>query len=377
MKSVIACGLISGTSRDGVDVAIVEISGRYPHCRIKLIHGETIPFPRWLRRRLLKPGDEFTALEIAALNFVLGEFFAQAVLKALAACRLKPQDIAVIGNHGQTLLHRPGGIRFGPRKVRATLQVGSGAVIEVLTGIPTVSDFRSADIAAGGEGAPLVPIFDFAILASRTKTRVALNIGGISNVTVLPKGRDITKVEGFDCGPGNCMIDFAVRYLTGGRKSYDVGGRLAQKGKPDADEISRILSHPYLDRKPPKSTGWNEFGEHFTLRSIRRMQKRGMSIADMISTLTQATVEAIAGSIRRFVLRRMAVDEIIVTGGGVHNPVIMAGLAQRLPECRLLRGEDVGISSDWKEACAFAFLGVGAKKLHRGVGAKKLHRVSR
>ncbi len=379
----LACGLMSGTSKDGVDVAIVEIGGKYPGNRIKLIHGQTIPFPAWLRRRLLQPGEKFSAIEVAALDYLLGEIFARAVLDVLKACKISPGEVMVIGNPGQTLLHRPRGIRFGQRRVKASLQVGSGAVISVITGIPTVSDFRAADIAAGGEGAPLVPIFDYVVLGSRKKTRIALNIGGISNVTVLPKDRDIAKVEAFDCGPGNCMIDFAVRYLTHGRRQYDINGKLALKGKPDREEVRLILAHPYFRRKPPKSTGWHEFGNEFTLEAITRMQSKNLDVADIVSTLTEATVEAIAGSIRKFVLKRMEVDEVIVTGGGVHNPAIMSGLIRRIPECKIIEGEAIGISSDWKEACAFAYLAyLSLKHLikaqnpqipPKGVGAKNVH----
>ncbi len=362
MKATLACGLISGTSRDGVDAAIIEIRDRFPRNRIRLVCAKTFPYPGWLKKVLAKPGERFSSEEIAALDFLLGEIFAQAALRLIKIARLKPEMIDVIGSHGQTILHKPRGIRLGRRRIRATLQVGSGTVIAALTGITTIFDFRTGDVALGGEGAPLVPIYDYVVLTSKTKTRLALNIGGISNVSVLPKGGKLSDVQAFDCGPGNCMIDIAVSYLTNGRKSYDRDGKIALEGRADGKEVARILSHPYFRRRPPKSTGWSEFGYDFTIKAVRRMKRR-MKTPDIIRTLTEATCKAILHSIRRFVLKSMPVDEVIVTGGGVHNPVIMACLSEGLSDCKILKGEDVGISSDWKEACAFAYL---AYLHHRG-----------
>ncbi len=355
------CGVISGTSRDAVDVAIVEISGDYPNNKVTEIFSQSFSFTSGIHKRLLNLSEKATIEEIAALDFLLGEIFASCVQKALRICDLKPSDVDVIGCHGQTVLHRSEGIRIGGRKVKATYQIGNGGVIANLTGIPTVSDFRCADIAAGGEGAPLVPILDYVLFSSKTKSRVAINIGGISNITVIPRGADPSRLLAFDCGPGNCMIDVAVRHLTSGNKKYDKDGRIAMGGEPDIWEVKRIMRHAYFSRRPPKSAGWFEFGEDFTLSSISRMERRGLGVSAIIRTLTEVTVEAIADSLERFVFahlkdEELPIDEVIVTGGGCRNPVIMRRLRERLEPIEVLVGEELGINSDTKEAIAFAYL---------------------
>ena len=355
------CGVISGTSRDAVDVAIVEISGNYPKNKVIEIFSQSLSFPSGIHKRLLNLSEEATIEEIAALDFLLGEIFASCVLETLRISNLKPSDVDVIGCHGQTVLHRSEGIRIGRRKIKATHQIANGGVIASLTGIPTVSDFRSADIASGGEGAPLVPILDYALFSSKTRSRVAINIGGISNMTVIPRGADPSRLMAFDCGPGNCMIDVAVRHLTGGKRKYDKDGRIAMRGEPDISEVKRIMRHPYFSRRPPKSAGWFEFGEDFTMRNVSRMKRKGLGMSEIIRTLTQVTVEAVADSLKRFVLPSLGdgelpIDEAIVTGGGCRNPVIMKRLRERLRPIEVLVGEDLGINSDAKEAIAFAYL---------------------
>jgi anhydro-N-acetylmuramic acid kinase len=272
----------------------------------------------------------------------------------------------VIGSHGQTLFHAPGGARLGSKKIRGTLQVGRGSVIAQATGIPTVADFRSADIAVGGEGAPLVPVYDYVTLGSGTKSRIALNIGGISNLTAIPRAGRMADLICFDTGPGNCMLDIAVNLLTQGRLAYDKDGALARKGKADRYRLIQILNHPYFKRRPPKSTGWEEFGEHFTRDLVQEMLSRraGQSgtirAADVLSTLTEAVAQSIAKAVVDFVAPRMRPDEVIVTGGGARNVFLMERLGRRLatrfPRIVVERGEAFGIDSDAKEACAFAYL---------------------
>lgn len=358
---LLCCGVISGTSRDGIDVAIVEIEGTFPRNKLKQVHSQTLNFPSPLRRRLLSLSERACLEEIAALDFLLGQVFAASVLKTIESCGLEPSQIDVIGSHGQTVLHRSQGVRLAGKRVKATCQIANGGVIAALTGIPTVSDFRAGDIAAGGEGAPLVPILDYALFSSKAKTRIGLNIGGISNITVIPRGGHLGRLVAFDCGPGNCVIDIAVRYLTKGRKRYDIDGRIASKGEADAKEVRRILRHPYFCRRPPKSAGWFEFGEDFTLTNVRRMGKMGLSMSQIVRTLTEVSIQAIVDSLKRFVYpylgaEELPIDEVIVTGGGSRNPVIMDSLRERLKPTEVLTGEDVGINSDTKEAVAFAYL---------------------
>ncbi|MGQ9604281.1 MAG: anhydro-N-acetylmuramic acid kinase [bacterium] len=359
-RTIRSCGVISGTSRDGIDVSIVEIRGSYPQNKMKEIFSQTLSYPSEIHRRLLSLSERSTIEEIAALDFLLGEAFANSVIQTLRFCKIRVSDIDVIGSHGQTVLHRSEGIKIGKRKIRATHQIGNGGVIATLTGIPTVSDFRSADIAAGGEGAPLVPILDYVLFSSSRKTRIAINIGGISNMTIIPRGSDPSGLMAFDCGPGNCMIDIAVRNLTKGRRSYDKDGRIAIEAEPDINEVKRVMRHPYFSRRPPKSAGWFEFGEDFALKIVSRMLSRGLGISRIVRTLTEVTVEAIAQSLEKFVLTDLRREdfpiEVVVTGGGCRNPVIMKRLRERLKPIRVMVGEDLGINSDTKEATAFAYL---------------------
>jgi anhydro-N-acetylmuramic acid kinase len=355
-RSFIACGIMSGTSRDGIDVAVVKIDGKFPNNRIDLILPEAFDYCHWQKEILMYPSEKLTAEHAVGLDFLLGKIFGNKALAAIKDARFAPDKVDAIGSHGQTLLHFPVGRQLGRETVRSTLQVGSGAVIARTTGILTVSDFRSADIAVGGEGAPLVPIYDYVMLRSSKQSRVALNIGGIANVTAIPKKAKIRDVIAFDTGPGNSLIDAAVRLHTGGKTSFDKDGTLARLGEVDEECMREVLSHPYFKRKPPKTTGWEEFGEAYTRELVTAMTERGRTLKDIIRTLTEITAETIAGAIEDFVMPDMSVDEIIVTGGGSHNSMLMSALRRRLPGISIDAGEAYGLSSDFKEACAFAYL---------------------
>jgi anhydro-N-acetylmuramic acid kinase len=346
---------MSGTSRDGVDIAFVEITGRFPCNTIRPIHAETVEYPQTLRAVLMFAPSELDSEKLAALDFALGEFYGKCVLQAMKRAGLEPGDVDVIGSHGQTIVHRPGGAKFGKKTVRFTLQIGSGAVIAQTTGVPTVSDFRSADVAVGGEGAPLVPVYDYVVLRSKTRSRVVLNIGGIANLTALPRGARLADIWSFDTGPGNCVLDVAVRLLTKGSLQYDEGGILASVGGADPATVERLLGHPYFKREPPKSTGWEDFGVEYTKQVIVDMIGGGVPRAYLISTLTGFVCRSIIDAIERFVEPRMEVEEVIVTGGGARNPRIMIGLQASLA-AGVVDGEAHGIPSDAKEAIAFAYL---------------------
>jgi anhydro-N-acetylmuramic acid kinase len=347
---------MAGTSMDGIDVALVEIRGRFPLNRFTLLHARTYPYPPWLAAELAAPPETLSAEKLSTLDFLLGSLFGQSVLITLEEAGLEPDKIDVIGSHGQTLLHRPQGVRIKSQVVRSTLQIGSGSVIAQTTGIDTVSDFRSADLAVGGEGAPLVPVFDFAVFRSRTRSRLALNVGGIANATAIPAGAGACDIWSFDTGPGNCMMDAAVQILSKGRQRFDTDGELARQGVADPEIVSQILRHHYFGRRPPKSTGLGEFGRTYTEKIVWKMLSRGFSKADVLRTLTSATCESMVRAIRDFVLRRIDLDDVIVTGGGSHNRLLMEGLRSGLPGIALDAGEAFGIDSDAKEAMAFAYL---------------------
>ncbi len=318
-------GVMSGTSLDGIDVAIVEISGR----RVASIGFQSTPYAAGVRRAILGVSNTTTTTgEISRLNFRLGELYARAVLRA---CE-RYGRVALIGCHGQTIYHEGGA---------STLQIGEAAVIAERTGVPVVSNFRPRDIAAGGQGAPLVPFVDCLLFGGGRRTRVALNIGGIANITVIPSG------VAFDTGPGNMAIDALVRVYTGGRRQFDRDGRIAARGRVDRALLDRLLADPYYRRKPPKSAGREQYGAEFTAR----LMETGLALPDLIATATALTAATIARAAAPF-----APAELIVSGGGAHNPRILAHLAGFLPGVAMATSADYGIDVDAKEAIAFAVL---------------------
>ena len=317
-------GLMSGTSADGVDAALADIRGTGHELKIKLKAFRTLPYPTVFRERLVQAMTSGMVEEVCHLNAALGEWFARAALKVLKAAGVSPRRVALIGSHGQTLHHLP-----KPRRepvigsVRSTLQLGTSAVIAERTGITTVADFRSRDMAAGGEGAPLTPYLHFLLFRHPSRARAVINIGGICNLTYLPAGGSLQSVRAFDTGPGNMVVDGVVRYLTGGRQQFDRSGRLARTGKVDEGLLRRLLQHPFLRRRPPKSTGREEFGERFVDRFVLLGRLAGLSDADLVATATAFTARTIADA-QKFLPRR--VEEAFVCGGGARNPTLMSML---------------------------------------------------
>jgi anhydro-N-acetylmuramic acid kinase len=349
-KNVI--GLMSGTSADGVDSALVEIEGYGIDTRIKLIKSATYPFSENVRDRLFRifPPSICSVVDICELNFALGDAFAEATLKVIEDAGLKVSDVDLIGSHGQTICHLPNS------DIRSTLQIGEPSVIAFKTGIVTVADFRVADVSAGGHGAPLVPYVDFLLLRDKEKTRAIQNIGGIGNVTVLPANDDLEGVIAFDTGPGNMMIDETVRIITNGQYNYDHNGEIASKGVPNSDMLRKLLSHPFIQQTPPKTTGREDFGAHFTRRLVDEARALGISDTDLVATVTAYTAECIYENYKRFILPIYDVSEVLICGGGVHNQTLMRFLRERLLPINVGIVDDYGLSSDAKEAIAFAVL---------------------
>ena len=345
-------GLMSGTSADGVDAAVVEVSSR----KVRLLAFDTFSYPAALRRQILglcRP-ESARLDDICHYNFVLGEVFADAVLKLCSKSGISLDTIDLIGSHGQTIYHQPGGKRYGRRKIRSTLQIGEPSVIAQRTGITTVADFRPRDMAAAGEGAPLVPYADYILFKHDRLTRAVQNIGGIANVTFLPGGCEQDDIIAFDTGPGNMIIDSIVRFITGGRKRFDAGGKLAAQGSIDKPLLGEMLLHPFLRRRPPKSTGREEFGAAFAEQIYRRAGNKGLAYADVAATVTALTAKSIARAYRRFL--PAIPDEIILCGGGSHNRTMVGMLHEELPDVKMLSTYDFGISVDAKEAVSFAIL---------------------
>lgn len=348
-------GLMSGTSADGIDAVVAKLSGRGQNLRAKIVAHVQQPFPAALRRRILAACLHGTVAEICELNFLLGEQFARAAQVAIRAAGLKANQIVALGSHGQTVHHLPNA------KYPSTLQIGEPSVIAERTGVTTIADFRVRDMAAGGQGAPLVPYADWVLFTDRRRPRIIQNIGGIGNLTFLPAGASLNDVIAFDTGPGNMVMDALVAHLTGGKESFDRNGRWAARGKISPTLLNWCLTHPYLQRGLPKTTGREEFGEIFLKRFLARGKRQRRSAADLIATATAFTAHSIAAAYERFVFPRIkksdcAKLQIILGGGGAKNPTLVKMLRTRLSVGELLTHEDFGIDSSAKESLAFAIL---------------------
>ena len=352
-------GLISGTSADGVDAALVKVVGDKPK-RVETLAFTTLPYLAEIRKAVLEVSHDGDIETLCWLNFALGELFAEAALEVIEVAGVDRKRVQLIGSHGQTVRHLPPN-RNSPVKHSVsrvgTLQIASPAVIAMKTGIPVVSDFRAKDMAAGGQGAPLVPLVDWLLLRHPNKTRIALNIGGIANLTVLPAGAKVTDVFAFDTGPGNMLIDGAVRHFSDGALNYDRNGEWARQGRVDKNLLRWLMSHPFLKQPPPKSTGREMFGEAFLREVLERAKSLGLTERDTVATLTAFTAESITDALKRFVLPRFGqVDELIISGGGANNSTLMAMLSEKLPKTKIRRSDELGINADAKEAIAFAVL---------------------
>ena len=340
-------GLMSGTAADGIDAALVELRGCGSGTRFELLAFETVKMPERLRSRVLELcRTEARVEELCQVNFVLGEALAEAALRVIAAAGLGPEEVDLIGSHGQTVRHLPSGAP------PSTLQIGESAVIAQRTGIATIADFRPADMALGGEGAPLVPLVDHLLFSAPDRGRMILNIGGIANVTVLPAGGGSDEVLAFDLGPGNGMIDAAVAHFTRGEERCDRDGVRAGRGKVDGRLLEKLMAHPFLDRYPPKSTGREEFGAEFVAEILEWTE---LEEEDLVATLTAFTARSIADGIRRFAPGE-GTEELWVAGGGLHNPQLIEMIREELPQLQVDSLAGLGVDPDAREALTFAVL---------------------
>ncbi len=353
---MLVLGMMSGTSADGIDVALARIESAPPHLRAKLENFFAVPYPAPVRRAILRvaEGQPTTTAEISEMNFLVGELFARAALDACRKFRVPPARIALIGSHGQTIYHQGHPSRFLGHLVASTLQIGEPSAIAARTGVPVVADFRPADMAAGGQGAPLVPFVDYLLYRDARRGRVALNIGGIANVTVIPRGARASDVFAFDTGPGNMVCDALAWKFSGGRAAFDRGARMATRGKPLRRVLDRLLADPYFLENPPKSAGREQYGNAYVERLLALAH--GARTEDVLATATLLTPLSILDALHRHVFPRARVDEVIVSGGGAHNPLMLAQLAAGLGRIPLRRAEELGVSEDAKEAFAFAIL---------------------
>lgn len=354
----VVVGLISGTSADGIDAAVVRVRGAGFATRVEVLHARTVPLPPADRSELfaLFAPPAGTVDRVCAFNVRLGTLFADAALAAIRGAALVPDQVDLIGSHGQTIYHiPPAGARAG-----ATLQIGEPAVIAERTGIPVVSDFRAADMAAGGHGAPLVPYLDYVFFRDPRRSRAVQNLGGIGNVTHLPSGGRFEAVLAFDTGPGNMVINGVVELATAGAQQFDRDGAMAARGRADRALLEDLLRDPYFAQTPPKSTGRERYGRDYAQRLVEAARGRGLSDADAVATATMLTVETIARAYRDFLLPRGGVDDVILCGGGSLNPVLRARLAAALAPAAVRTTDDLGLPGKAKEAVAFAVLAAEA-----------------
>ena len=353
-RGTLALGIMSGTSADGIDVALVRITGR----TAALENFAAFPFPRRVQTAILKlaEGCPVNTEEIGQLNFLLGEVFAEAALAACKKFRVSPKQIGVIGSHGQTVFHAGTPSPFNGRRIASTLQIGEPSVIAVRTGITTVGDFRPADIAAGGQGAPLVPFVDYMLYRHPRIGRVALNIGGIANVTVIPAGATLADVFAFDTGPGNMVIDALMRHFAGGRRTFDRNAEMAMRGKLLTGLLRTLVADKYFSKHPPKTTGREQYGESYLRAILAHPDVRGAKPADVIRTATILTALSIVDAFHRFISPKARIEELVISGGGAHNPLLVAQIETGLAKVKVRNAGELGVSADAKEAFAFALL---------------------
>lgn len=376
---MLVLGMMSGTSADGIDVALVRISGAPPSISAKFEGHFHALFPGRVRQAILRiaNGGTTSAAEISWLNFLLGEEFGNAAIDACRRWRVPLRKVSLIGSHGQTIFHQGLASRFvGSRRVASTLQIGEPSVIAARTGVTTIGDFRPGDMAVGGQGAPLVPFVDYLLYRDTNHGRVALNIGGIANVTLIPAGARPDDVLAFDTGPGNMLIDALVEQITNRRRSYDKDARIGLRGQVIRSLLEEMLRHPYLRQAPPKTAGREQFGLEYASKLMMWARKRRARQEDLVRTVTIFTALSIADAFRRYIFARARVNELIVSGGGIKNPLLMAQLAAALPGIEIVKSSYFGIPAEAKEAFAFAVLAYEsvhrrANNLPSATGAKR------
>jgi anhydro-N-acetylmuramic acid kinase len=386
---MLVLGLMSGTSADGIDVALARISGAAPNLKAKLLDETSFEFPRPLRKEILRVAEQqpIGAGDLSQLNFRLGGIFAEAALAACGRFRVSPRRVSLIGSHGQTIFHQGLASKYFGAPTASTLQIGEGSVIAARTGITTVSDFRPADMALGGQGAPLVPYVDYLLYRHPKLGRVSLNLGGIANITVIPANAKPSEVFAFDTGPANMLIDALVQHFTDGRLRFDKDARLARSGRINPPLLKVLLQDPYLKRKPPKSTGREYFGAAYIKKLLALGQRYQAKPNDLIHTATAFTAASVADALHRFVLPNHPIHQLIVSGGGAHNPLLSEQLSafaiapltalpkkafaemrlaapaqgfpprtKQVPFLSVLASSRLGMPEDAKEAFAFALL---------------------
>ncbi|HSM86777.1 MAG TPA: anhydro-N-acetylmuramic acid kinase [Candidatus Limnocylindrales bacterium] len=351
---MIVAGVMSGTSADGIDVAMVRVTGHGFNVRLELLGHQHLAYPKPVRDAVLHAmnAGQTSVAELSRLNFLLGELYAEAVLRAMRSTGVRKLEL--VGCHGQTIYHQGEPASYLGRKVACTWQTGEGSAIAARLGVPVVSDFRPADVAAGGKGAPLVPFLDYVLFRDRRVGRIAQNIGGIANLTAVPAGASPEEVMAFDTGPGNMVVDQLMQMLF--NKPFDRNGSVARRGAALKVVLEECLRHPYFRKKPPKTAGREEFGREYAREFLARCGRAAKE--DVIATATALTAHSIAEAIKRFVLPGGKYRDYIVSGGGTQNSTLMDMVEKQIAGAGLTlrRADDFGVPSQAKEAVAFAVL---------------------
>jgi anhydro-N-acetylmuramic acid kinase len=364
----LAIGLMSGTSHDGVSAALVSLDHR-TRPRATPIAFRTFAYRREFRTRLLELSSSraIGVPTVSSINFELGKIFGAAAIEIARLAKVPLSRVSFIGSHGHTIFHLPPG-RATRGETPSTMQIGESALIAALTGLPVVADFRPMDIALGGEGAPLAPLAHLWLFGDRRIGRVIQNIGGIGNATYLRPGATLndSTLIAFDTGPGGMLIDALVDKLSNGRMKMDRGGKMAARGRVNDKLLSELMRNPYFRRRPPKSTGREEFGAQFLEQVRRRAASIGVIGDDQVATVTALTTRSIADAIRRFVQPLGQLDQLVATGGGARNPTLLRMLQEYLPNLAVLTADAVGVDGDALEAVAFAILGYQVLRGHQG-----------
>jgi anhydro-N-acetylmuramic acid kinase len=373
-KRALVLGLMSGTSADGIDVVLAQISGAPPRLHAQLLNHTAIAFPSAVRKEILRIAEQraISAGELSQLNFRLGEIFAEAAMTACRKFRVSPKRVALIGSHGQTTFHQGRPANYLGRGTASTLQIGEPAIIAARTGIHTVADFRPADIALGGQGAPLVPYADYLLYRDAKLGRVSLNLGGIANITVIPAAAHPQQILAFDTGPGNMLIDALVSYFTHGRRRFDKNARLATQGVANPALLDELLRDPYLQLAPPKSTGREYYGAAYLQRVLALGRKHRAKPNDLVRAATIFAALSVVDALNRFVLPKTRIHQVVVSGGGANNPLLLAQLAAALARpaapgprgkasastgsIEIVRSSALGVPEEAKEGYAFALL---------------------
>ncbi len=355
----LVAGLISGTSMDGVDVVLALLRGSGRRLRIRRYDYYLRPYPPGLRETLLRAAERGSTRMVCLLNMAVGRVFADALEDVLGEAGLRPGEIDLISSHGQTLYHAPRPSRIAGMEVRSTLQIGEISVLAERLGRPTVGDFRVRDMAAGGEGAPIIAYVDYLLFSSRSRGRIVQNIGGIANATVLPPDPRVEDVYAFDTGPGNMLIDGVVSILTNGEKRFDEDGEMAYRGDVDERLLETLMKHPFIKAPPPKTTGREEFGLRLARKIVGLGARLGLAPEDIVATVTAFTVKSIVYNYDKYIMPRVDVREVILGGGGARNRFLVSMLRKELAERGLSLSfhEDYGIDSKAKEALGMAILG--------------------